>query len=201
MTSHNPFNYGWWLASRSAGVVAYLLLSAAVILGLVMATRRAPVSWRATLRVMHERIAIAALGATLAHGLFLLGDPWLKAGVAGVFIPFASPYRPIATGVGVLGAYLAAGLSLTYYARRRLGSARWRRAHRLIPIAWAMAALHTLTTGTDAGELWLQVPIALTIAACLVLLGDRWLDRPAVRAAPAPAPPAPLAERPRSLWR
>jgi predicted ferric reductase len=179
VTTRDPLDYGWWLASRSAGVVAYLLLSAAVVCGLLLATRRLPVPWRPALRVVHERIAVAALGATLAHGLFLLGDPWLKAGLAGVFVPFASPYRPVATGVGVLGAYLATGLSLTYYARRRLGSARWRRAHRLIPVAWGLAAIHVFTAGTDAGALWLQVPIAFSIAACLMLLGDRWLDRPA----------------------
>ena len=196
MTTRDPLDYGWWLASRSAGIVAYLLLSAAVVLGLVMATRRAPVAWRAAVRVAHERIAVVALAATLAHGLLLLGDKWLKAGVAGVFVPFASPYRPVATGVGVLAAYLAAGLSLTDSARRRLGTARWRRAHRLIPVAWALAAAHVLTAGTDAGSLWLQAPVAVTLAAGLMLLGDRWLDRPQ----PAPAaPPPPAPEAPR-LW-
>ena len=34
MTSRDPLEYAWWLASRSAGIVAYLLLSAAVIGGL-----------------------------------------------------------------------------------------------------------------------------------------------------------------------
>jgi sulfoxide reductase heme-binding subunit YedZ len=200
VTTRDPLDYGWWLASRSAGVVAYLLLSAGVVLGLLMATRRAPVAWRGVLRAVHERIAIVALGATLAHGLLLLPDPWLKPGLAGVFVPFASPYRPVATGVGVLSAYLAAGLSLTYYARRRLGAARWRRAHRLIPIAWALAAGHVLTAGTDAGSLWLEVPIAFTIAACLTLLGDRWLERPAPAPEPVAPSPPPAAQAPTSLW-
>lgn len=200
MTSRDPLNYGWWLASRSAGVVAYLLLSLAVILGLLMATRRLPVAQRPVLRAAHERIAVVALGAVAAHGLLLLGDGWLHVGVAGIVVPFASPYRSFATGLGVLAGYLAAGLSLTYYARHKLGAARWRNAHRLIPIAWAIAATHVLTAGTDAGSLWLEAPVALTIAACLMLLGDRWLDRPAPApppaAAPGPAEPAPVG----SLW-
>lgn len=202
MTSRDPLHYGWWLASRSAGVVAYLLLSVAVILGLLMATRRLPIGQRPLLRVAHERIAIVALGAVAAHGLLLLGDGWLHVGLGGVLVPFASRYRPFATGLGVLAGYLAAGLSLTYYARHRLGAARWRNAHRLIPIAWAIAAAHVLTAGTDAGSLWLEAPVALTIAGCLMLLADRWLDRPAPAQPPVAAPASAPAEpaRTASLW-
>jgi predicted ferric reductase len=87
--------------------------------------------------------------------------------------------------------YLAAGLSLTYYARRRLGARRWRAAHRLIPIAWAMAVVHAIGAGSDAGSLWLQVPLALTMAAVLTLLGHRLLGgRPARGARPPRRAPA-----------
>jgi hypothetical protein len=48
-------------------------------------------------------------------------------------LPVASSYRPFWTGLGVLAAYLAMALSLTYYVRGRVGARRWRRAHRLIP--------------------------------------------------------------------
>ena len=41
---------------------------------------------------------------------------------AEVLVPFTLDYRPLWTGLGILAAYGAAGLSLTYYARRRLGA-------------------------------------------------------------------------------
>ena len=75
----------------------------------------------------------------------------------------------------MLAAYLAAGLSLTYYARRRLGARRWRQAHRFIPVAWALAAVHVAGAGTDAVSLWLQVPLALSAALVLALLAERLL--------------------------
>ena len=143
--STDPFDYPFWLASRSAGVVAYLLLSASVVLGLVMAARLAPVTARSGLRVLHERVALLALGAVAAHGLFLLPDRWLHPGLHELLIPFTTGYRPVWTGLGICAAYLAAGLSLSYYARRRLGSRRWRTAHRLIPVAWALAAVHVIS--------------------------------------------------------
>jgi sulfoxide reductase heme-binding subunit YedZ len=190
--------HSWWLASRSAGVVAYLLLSASVVLGLAMALKLAPARVTALLRGAHEKLALLALGGVAAHALLLLGDPWLRPGLSGVLVPFAMDYRPVWTGVGILAACLTAGLSLTYYARGRIGARRWRAAHRLIPVAWAMAAVHVLGAGTDAGSLWLQVPIALTISLALTLLGRRILagrapQRPrAARAGfPVPAPPRP----------
>ena len=160
----NALDHGWWLASRSAGVVAYLLLSASVVLGLAMALRLAPPRSAAVLRTAHERIALIALGAVAAHGLLLLGDGFLRPGLSGILVPFAMDYRPVWTGIGILAGYLAAGLSLSYYARQRLGARRWRAAHRLIPVAWAMAAVHVIGAGSDAGSLWLQVPLALTMA-------------------------------------
>jgi sulfoxide reductase heme-binding subunit YedZ len=173
--------------------VAYLLLSASVVLGLVMAARLAPLGARADLRVLHERVALLALGAVGAHGLLLLPDTWLRPGLHELVIPFTATYRPVWTGLGICAGYLAAGLSLSYYARRRLGTRRWRNAHRLIPVAWAMAAVHVIGAGTDAVSLWLQVVLALTITAVITLLLQRWwLGRPA-RPAP-PRPPTPREE-------
>lgn len=174
MNTRDPLEYVWWLASRSAGVVAFLLLSAAVLGGLALALRLGSPRFRVGVRAVHERIALLALGAVAAHGLFLLLDPWLKPGLAGLLVPFTTSYRPLWTGVGVLAGYLAAGLSLTYYARKRLGTRRWRRAHRFIPVAWALAAVHVVGAGTDGRSRWLLVPLAVTVGLILVMLAVRW---------------------------
>lgn len=171
----DPLPHAWWLASRSAGIVAYVLLSVAVVLGVVMATRSAPGRFRPALRVTHERASLMALGAVAAHGLLLLPDSWLHPTISQILIPFTLGYRTVWTGVGICAAYLAAGLSLSYYARARIGSRRWRNAHRLIPVAWAMAAVHVLGAGTDSGALAMQAVLSVTAVACLGLLGYRWL--------------------------
>ncbi|MBI5106323.1 MAG: hypothetical protein HZB46_15290, partial [Solirubrobacterales bacterium] len=101
----------------------------------------------------------------------------------------------------------AAALGLSYYARRHLGGTRrWRLVHRATPVAWALGTIHVLGAGTDAGSLWMQVPLALSIAAVGVLLFARLTQRPAP-ARPAPAvrpPPAPEPEpappMPDTLW-
>ena len=204
MTTRDPLDYGWWLASRSAGVIAFLALSLSVLAGLTMALRLGSPRSRVALRATHERIALLALAAIGAHGLLLLGDTWLKAGVSGLLIPFTMSYRPVWTGIGVLATYLATALSLSYYARARLGRRRWRLAHRFIPIAWGLAAVHVIGAGTDSGSLWLVIPLAATMSGVLTLLSARLLAsgrarRPAAdRAAPGPtaADPAPTVAAP-----
>jgi hypothetical protein len=59
-----------------------------------------------------------------------------------------------------------------------------------------MAVVHVIGAGAEAGSPWLQIPLALTMAAVLALLGHRILaGRPARGARPprrAPVPAAPV---------
>jgi sulfoxide reductase heme-binding subunit YedZ len=190
MRSLDPSLYIFWLVSRAAGVTAFALASLSVGLGLTMAGRltRAPGRAR-TLRTIHEQAAIAALIAIAVHGLALLGDRWMHPGITGITVPFAMSYRPLATGIGIISGYLAALLGLSFYARRRIGARRWRSAHRLTIVVWALAAGHALTAGTDASTPWMRaillvsaIPIAGLFAA-RVLGGRRRGARPAVEAA------------------
>jgi sulfoxide reductase heme-binding subunit YedZ len=169
----DPFDHIFWLASRSAGVVAWLALSASMLIGLAMATKVAPRSLTPRLRVAHERIAIVALGSLAAHGLLLLGDSFLRPSLLDLLIPFSIDHAPLWTGLGTIAGYITAALSLSYYARKRIGARRWRSAHRLIPVAWVLGAAHVIGAGTDIGDLWMQIPFALTIAAVLALLALR----------------------------
>ena len=123
MTGPDPIDYGWWLASRSAGVVAYLGVSLSVLAGLLMANnlpRRRGAKKR--LLALHESAALAGLAAIAAHGLLLLGDGWLKPGIAGIAIPFTMGYRPEFTGLGIAAGWTLAILGPSFYVRRRVGA-------------------------------------------------------------------------------
>ncbi len=194
--SANPLHYGWWLASRSAGIVALLCVTGSVVLGLVMANnlpRRAGA--KARLRPMHEAIALAGLVALAVHGLSLLGDPWLKPGIAGISVPFSSHYRPLFTGIGVIAGYGIALLGLSFYARRQIGAQRWRQIHRFTVAAYALAIIHVLGAGTDAGQRWLEVLLLASVAPVVILFAMRMLSGPGTGSPPRPRTPPP-ARRP-----
>jgi sulfoxide reductase heme-binding subunit YedZ len=197
-------HYFWWLAARAAGIVAFGLLAASVLSGLVLGNRLGSPAFRARLRDLHEPLAVTGLAAIAAHGVLLLGDPWLDAGPLGMVVPFTLGYRPVWTGFGVLAAWVAALLGLSFYARRRFGTRRWRALHRLVPIAYALAVVHVLGAGSDAATLGLRVLVLGSLVPVGVLLALRVLTRPAPPPAPDVKPAAAEPDPPRraagSLW-
>lgn len=191
MTEPDPGNYTWWLASRSAGIVAFILIASAVILGLVLASG---FSWRPGLKrdlvKVHQQIALAALAAIGAHGVLLLGDSFLHPGVTGITVPFTLSYRPVWTGLGILAGYLALILGPTFYLRRRIGARRWRRIHQATVVVYVLAVMHSLGSGTDGASLWFTSLVVASAAAIVTLLVVRY-GRQSRRAARRPArPPA-----------
>jgi methionine sulfoxide reductase heme-binding subunit len=178
MTGPDPLLYMWWLGARASGVVALGLVTASVGIGLTMAggVLRRPGLKRKLLAV-HEHTALAALVAITLHGTMLLGDRWLNPGVKGLLVPFAMSYRPLFTGLGILGGYLAALLGLTFYLRRRIGVRLWRKAHRFTVVVYALAVVHALGAGTDAGSPWLRDAILATAIPIALLFGLRLVPR------------------------
>ena len=170
----NPQEHTWWLLSRSAGIVALLLITAATLIGLTLAAGLGgPPQRRKLLVTYHEQAANAGLAAIGLHGVTLLGDAFLKPGIAGIAIPFAIDYRPVYVATGIAGGYLAALLGLSFYARRRIGGKRWRKLHRATPLVYLLALIHTLGAGTDAGSSWLRAFMLATAIPAAILLGRR----------------------------
>jgi sulfoxide reductase heme-binding subunit YedZ len=191
MTRVDPVPHIWWLASRASGVVALILVTISVGIGLTMAgklvQRR---GLRPKLMALHEQTALTALFAIAVHGLTLLGDPWLHPGLQGIALPFAMAYRTAFTGLGVMAGWLAALLGLTFYVRRRIGTRLWRRLHRTIVVVYALALVHTIGAGTDASTPWLRWFMVLTAVPIAGLFFRRMIagrQRPSAHSAPVPA--------------
>jgi methionine sulfoxide reductase heme-binding subunit len=188
MTGGNPVHYLWWLVSRASGLVAVVLVSVSVLLGLAMAARAVPPRRKRSAVALHEHLALVALVAIAVHGAALLGDGWLRPGVAGITIPFALSYRPAFTAAGIVAGYLALLLGPSFYLRRRLGARAWRRLHRATPLVWGLALIHTLGAGSDAASLWLRGLVLAPVVPMAYLLVLRVLGGPRRRPAPRPRP-------------
>jgi sulfoxide reductase heme-binding subunit YedZ len=178
--------HAFWLLSRSAGVVALVLVAVSVLIGLTLAAGLGgPPQRRRALVAIHEHSALASLIAIATHGLALLPDPFLKPGIAGIAVPFAIDYKPAFVAAGIVGGYLAAALGLSFYARRRIGGKRWRKLHRATPVVYVLGMIHTLGAGTDAGSTWLRAFMLATAVPAVGLLVVRLRKKPARRPAPA----------------
>lgn len=197
-------SHGWWLASRASGLVALVMVTVSVFLGLMMAgkvMRRPGLSKK--LMAIHEQTALAGLVAIAVHGIALLGDPWLHPGVAGVAVPFALGFRTAFTGLGVIGGYLAALLGLSYYVRRRVGPKLWRKAHRATVVVYLLGLVHAIGAGTDASAVWFRWWVIATTPVIGGLFVYRVLSvraKKRARQAAAPRPQRALpADRRRNL--
>jgi sulfoxide reductase heme-binding subunit YedZ len=191
----DPTQHIWWLASRSFGIVAIVLVSLSVGLGLALAGRllRGP-GMAGRVKRAHEALALSGLVAIALHGLLLLGDPYLHPSLAGIAIPFMLPGQPVWTAVGIVAGWLTAIVTLSFYARRLIGVAAWRKLHRLTFVVYALGIAHTLGSGTDAGATWLLAILAITATPIAVAGANRLLRPPrsrarATRPQPASAPP------------
>lgn len=156
-------SHGWWLASRASGLVALVLITVSVFLGLTMSGKvmRRPGLAKKLLAV-HEQTALAGLVAIAVHGISLLGDPWLHPGVAGVAVPFVLGFKTAFTGLGIIAGYLAALLGLSYYVRRRIGARLWRKAHRATVVVYLLGLTHAIGAGSDASAAWFRWWVILT---------------------------------------
>jgi methionine sulfoxide reductase heme-binding subunit len=191
-------DHGWWLASRASGLVALVLVTISVGIGLAMAgkvMRRPGLSRR--LLAIHEQTALAGLVAIAVHGIALLGDAWLHPGVAGITVPFAMGYRPLWTGLGIVAGYMAMLLGLSFYVRKWVGARLWRKAHRATIVVYLLGVVHALGAGTDASSEWLRWWLLATGVPIVVLFAYRLgagarAGRRKRRAPGASIPPQPI---------
>jgi sulfoxide reductase heme-binding subunit YedZ len=172
-----------WIASRAAGVLALLLASTSVSVGLLQGSRRLR-RGRVDLRVVHEALSMATIAAIAVHGGVLLADGFINAGLADITIPFVGPYQRLWTTLGILAGWALILLGLSYYARGRIGVKRWRALHRFTALAWLAALVHSLGEGTDAGTAWFLIGAGIVVLPALALLVLRTLGTPA--ASPQP---------------
>lgn len=159
-----------WLLMRSTGLLALVLLTVTVVLGVgATAPRR---TGRALTQHLHADAALLGVLLVTVHVVTAVLDEYAGVSLLDVVVPFRAEYRPLWLGLGTVAVDLLAAMLLTSALRRRLGAVAWRAVHVLAYAAWPVSVLHGLGAGTDAAA---PVVVGLT-AACLsaVLLALAW---------------------------
>ena len=162
----------WWFLTRGSGVVALLMLSASVVLGIVNQVRWRNETWpRFALQDLHKNISLYAVAVVGLHVVTSVVDSYAPVGWKDAVIPFISSYRPVWLGLGTLAADLFLAVLITSLVRHRLGYRTWRLVHWLSYASWPAAVLHSVGTGSDAKRGWLLV---LTAACVIAVVGAVW---------------------------
>ena len=155
-----------WYATRATGVVALVLLTATVVLGVAGTARFAtPGLPRVVTAGLHRNLSLLVVGFVALHVLTTVADSYTSIGLSSVIIPFNSDYRRLWLGLGTVAFDLLIAVTLTSLLRDRLSHRAWRAVHWLAYACWPVALWHGLGTGTDARLPWLLALDALCVAA------------------------------------
>jgi len=157
-----------WYATRGAGVVSLVLLTAVVALGIVSVMRWQTASWPRFLTTgFHRNLALTTLIFLTIHVVTAVVDPFTALGWEAAIVPFASPYRRFWLGLGVVGIYLLLAIVLTSLLRPLFGPRAWRMVHWLAYAMWPVALIHSIGTGTDPRFAWMLAIEAVCVGTVI----------------------------------
>jgi sulfoxide reductase heme-binding subunit YedZ len=173
-----------WYATRASGLVAMILLTLTMVLGLTTATRARARNWPGfAQQELHRRLSMIAVVFVGLHVVTSVLDTYVSISWAAIVIPFTSSYARLWVGVGAISLDLMIAVFVSSLLRARMRPGAWRAVHWLAYLSWPVALAHAFGMGTDAGEGWVIALGAVCVAA--VALALVWRIRQASRQATA----------------
>jgi DMSO/TMAO reductase YedYZ heme-binding membrane subunit len=137
------YDQGVHLIARVFALIAYVLMVATIVLGVVLRLRfmQRAVN-RSTFYGAHMVLALSALIFGALHGFTFLYQPIWQIGARELTVPFVGGVQRIPVGFGILGTELAIAVGCSVWLQRRLGYHRWLRFHQLAYVAFGLIWLH-----------------------------------------------------------
>jgi len=172
----------WWYVARASGLVAWVLVAAAILWGLSLSgriTRRPRPAWVLDL---HRFLGLLAVVFTAVHLVGLVADSYAHFGPAELFVPLASSWRPGPVTWGIVAFYLLVAIEVTSLLMRRLPRRFWRGVHLTSYALYVVATVHLFTAGTDAGNpivQWTALVLSVVIVNLTVVRAFSRPERPA----------------------
>jgi sulfoxide reductase heme-binding subunit YedZ len=181
-----------WFATRATGLIALVLLTGTVVLGVVTSVRFAsPALPRFVTVSLHRNLSLLTVTFTGLHVLTTVTDPFASISAVSAVLPFTSGYRRIWLGLGAAAFDLLLAVLVTSLLRTRVGPRAWRAVHWAGYACWPVALIHGLGTGTDGAARWVLAVTAVcalsVVTAGAWRLAAGWPEHAGVRVAAAAA--------------
>jgi sulfoxide reductase heme-binding subunit YedZ len=172
-----------WYLTRSTGLVALILLTATMVLGMIASVGWTTERWpRFASQTFHRNLSLLCLVLIAIHVITTVADGYVAIGYIDALVPFLAGYRPLWVGFGALALDLLLAVGITSGLRRRIGANSWRSVHWLAYLCWPIALLHALGTGSDT-RLSVGMAIEWLCVAAVVIVGGWRLAAGRVRSA------------------
>ncbi len=168
----------WWHLARVSGIVAWVMLCASVMWGLLLSTRvlgRRPN--RPWLLEMHRYFSTLALWSIGIHLVSLYADSYVQFSPADLLIPMSSPWRPGAVAWGIMAMYILVDVEATSLVMDRLPRRLWKGVHVFSIAAFSFGTVHGLLAGTDRGNTLVGIAAFVGVAEVAFVLIVRLVYR------------------------
>ncbi|MGC8464842.1 MAG: ferric reductase-like transmembrane domain-containing protein [Acidimicrobiales bacterium] len=166
-----------WYVTRSSGLIAFGLITAAVVLGVLGAERfRTSERPRIHYAELHRGIALFGTVMLAVHILTAVVDPFTHLGWTSIFDPFGRTYRPLYLALGIAAFDLLLAVVVTSLLRKHLPLTLWKRIHFVVYPVWVAGVMHGLGTGTDSKFLIVQIFYLVSLAIVVVAVWVRVLS-------------------------
>jgi methionine sulfoxide reductase heme-binding subunit len=177
-----------WYLTRGSGIVAMVLLTIGVVLGVVTTLRVTAPGWpRFLLAELHRNVSFLVLAVLVVHIAAAVLDTFAPIGLLDAVVPLHSSYRPFWLGLGAVAFDLVLVAIISSVVRASVGYKRWRALHWTVYPAWAAAVVHGLGTGSDTQTSWVLLITVLCVLAVIAALAWRlasgWPEHQPVRLA------------------
>lgn len=167
-------NEALWALGRGTGVVALLMFTITMVLGVVSRSGRSLAGLgRFGLNELHRTASLTGLGLVAVHLGSLFLDPYAQLRVVDFVVPFLGAYRPLWLGLGTLAVDVLLVVTVVSLLRNVVGPRIFKATHWLTYALWPVALLHALGNGTDSGTLWMRAFAATCVVAVALAVGWR----------------------------
>jgi sulfoxide reductase heme-binding subunit YedZ len=161
-----------WYASRATGVVALLLLTVVMLLGILVTRQgRLPGLPRFAVSGLHRNLSLLATAFVALHVLTAVLDGYVDIPLTAAVVPLTSPYERIWLSLGAISLDLTVALIITSLLRRHLSRGAWRAVHLLSYLSWPVAWVHSFFSSGDLQHgvlLLIAVGCAVAVAGAVV---------------------------------
>ncbi len=168
-TSDRQAELQYWMAARATGIVAFLLLTLQVALGLVLSHPTNRSTWNLSKRIFpwHEHLWVFVMAFLIAHVVSLVIDPKSGVSLGGALIPGLAEYRSSPVAIGTFALYAFVVTAVTARWTKLLPRGAWLMLHRLALLIFVMGWMHGVLAGTDTSALeplYIGAGLAVTFA-------------------------------------
>ena len=157
----------FWYASRATGVVALLLLTAVLVLGILVNRQgRLPGLPRFAVTNLHRNLSLLAVVFIVIHVVTAVLDGFVSIPLISGVVPFTSGYEGFWLGLGAISFDLMLALIATSLIRGRLSRRVWKAVHWLAYASWPIAFAHSIGSSADLQS---GLLLALSVVCAAVL--------------------------------